>query len=269
MVDSENSSPHLISQILHQSGSRSAHINFLITNDSQDEKDAPALWDFLCYKAGEMGAVNVLAGLEESATLFETLRKAGFNVYGWETVWKFPKQLDKDVCSKDNWVLSTPTDEIAIRTLHQSLVPPLVQAAETFSNGGTPRLIYRIENEIVAYVESCNGPEGLYLKPVIHPSVGDITALLKDLASNFSDLGLPVYFQVRSYQAWLLDALQAVGGESCNRFTLLVKHLAIMQRNGVTIINRKRVESRQTEPTTPMVNTIIDAEHSAQVVKQS
>jgi hypothetical protein len=135
-------------------------------------------------------------------------------------------------------------------------VPPIVQAAEAYSNGGTRRLVYREKDEIVAYVESSHGPEGLYLKPLIHPAVLDITTLLTDLVSQCLELGEPVYLQVRSYQAWLLNTLESIGGESSEQFALLVKHLAIMQRNGVTITNRKLVENRHAEPTTPIVNNL-------------
>jgi hypothetical protein len=118
-------------------------------------------------------------------------------------------------------------------------------------------LIYREKDEIIAYVESGHGPEGLFLKPLIHPATADVTTLLTDLVSQFVDLGQPVYLQVRSYQAWLLNTLESIGGESSAHFTLLVKHLALLQRNGVIITNRKLVEARHAEPTAPIVNHMV------------
>jgi len=207
VVDSTPSSPCLFSQILHAAGDRSAHLNFLVSDPAQEESGVPELWDYLCFKAGEMGAVNVLVDVDEADPLFETLRKAGFSAYGWEAAWKFTQENITLSAAESNWAAAVPTDDPQLRSLYQSLVPPIVQAAEAFTNGGTRRLIYREKGEIIAYVESSHGPAGIYLKPLIHPSAPDISTLLNDLASQFGGFGKPVFLQVRSYQAWLLNAL--------------------------------------------------------------
>jgi len=222
--------------------------------NSSDLNEVLDLWDYLNAKAGEMGALNVLAEVSESSPVFESMRKAGFSPYGWEAAWKLLRNINPSPDSSHGWEAALPTDDPQIRSLYQSLVPPIVQAAEAFSNGGTRRLVYRENNEIVAYVESNAGPNGLYLRPLIHPAVTEISTLLNSLISEFIELGQPVYLQVRSYQAWLLGALETIGGESSNHFTLLVKHLAILQRNGVIITNGKLVNNRHAEPTTPMVS---------------
>ena len=255
VVESSESSPVLFSQVLHGSGERAARLNFVISSDPIEERNAMEVLDYLCGKAGEMGALNVLAQLEEYDPLFESLRKAGFNVYGWESSWKLPEKVNIDPDIKSHWMIPKASDEPLLRSLFQSLVPPIVQAAENYANGNTRRLLFRENDEIIAYVESLDGPAGLYLKPLIHPAVKDLPALLTDLAAQFTGIGQTIYLQVRSYQAWLLEPLQAMGAESTAQFSLLVKHLAIMQRNGVTISNHKRVDNRHAEPTTPIVNS--------------
>ncbi len=265
MVESSNADTCLISQILHKAGERSALLNFLVTENSSDLKEVLELWDYLNGKAGEMGALNVLAEVSESSPVFESLRKTGFTPYGWEAAWKLPKKISVNPEAEHEWTIAGATDDPQMRSLYQSLVPPIVQAAEAYSNGGTRRLVYRENDEIVAFVESSTGPNGLYLRPLIHPAVLDINNLLNALISQFNDFGQPVYLQVRSYQAWLLNTLETIGGESSNHFTLLVKHLAIMQRNGVIITNGKLVNNRQAEPTAPMVSHLsVDDEPSAQ-----
>ena len=254
VAESSDTNTCLISQVLHQAGERSARLNFLVLENSSDSQEILGLWDYLNSKAGEMGALNVLAEVSESSPVFETLRKAGFSPYGWEAAWKFPKKIKISSDPDHEWTIATATDDPQIRSLYQSLVPPIVQAAEAYANGATRRLVYRENEEIVAFVESSTGPNGLYLRPLIHPAVLDISALLNALISQFNDIGQPVYLQVRSYQAWLLDTLGIIGGESSAHFTLLVKHLAILQRNGVIITNGKLVTSRQAEPTAPMVS---------------
>lgn len=254
MAESSDASTCLISQVLHKAGDRSASLNFLVIENSSDSNEVLELWDYLNSKAGEMGALNVLAEVSESSPIFESLRKAGFSPYGWEAAWKLPKKVNLNSDPDHEWSIAVPTDDPQLRSLYQSLIPPIVQAAEAFSNGGTRRLVYRENDEIVAFVESSTGPNGLYLRPLIHPAVLDINTLLSSLIGQFNNIGQPVYLQVRSYQAWLLNTLEIIGGESSNHFTLLVKHLAILQRNGVIITSRKLVENRQAEPTAPMVN---------------
>ncbi|NTW02137.1 MAG: hypothetical protein HGA19_12765, partial [Oscillochloris sp.] len=250
VVESSDSVPTLFGQILHRAGDRFSRLNFLVSDDLQEEDDTLELWEYLCCKAVEMQALSVLAELEENDPLFGSFRKCGFSAYGSESAWKFTQPVKTNPPVESLWKPSSPTDDTLLRSMFQSLVPPIVQSAEPFANGGTRRLVYHEKDEIIAYVESSQGPAGIYLKPLIHPAVSDVATLLADLASLFTGLGQPVYLQVRSYQAWLLNALQAIGGENGPQFTLLVKHLAITQRNGVIVTQRKLVHSQHAEPTT-------------------
>ena len=256
----------LYSQVLHQTGGRSAHFAFFSPDQLEDEDNLSALIDFLCFQAGEMGALNVLADIEESHPLFERFRRAGFCVFGWESIWRFPDR-PKSGPTGTSWIKPSPTDENTVRSLYQTLVPPLVQNAEPFTNGSTPRLVYKVNGEIQAYVESLSGASGIYLVPVIHPSVDDIHALLLDLMEQFQGMGRPIYLQVRSYQAWLSDTLQELGAESTPRFALLVKHLAVGQLNAIKEAQRARSDQRQAEPTAPILNHYVNPGSGSNGVK--
>lgn len=231
-------------------------MSFIISEFLDEDRDLPRLLDELNCRAGEMGAFNVLAELEESSPLFEFLRRCGFAVYGWEVAWKLPGSLIGSDAKARKWRIAGAADDAQIKALYQALVPPVVQAAESWSGEDVRRLVYQEQDEIVAYVESSSGPHGFYLRPVVHPSEMNAQDLIAGLGMQFKDLGQPIYVQVRSYQAWLLDALAKIGGEESLRFTLLVKHLTVKQRNGVIVTNGKRVENRQAEPTAPLVNNI-------------
>jgi hypothetical protein len=241
------------SQVLHQMGGRSAHFAFITPEDIEGSDDLPALIDFLCYQAGEMGALNVLADIEESHPLFEYFRQSGFCVFGWESIFRVPPQFSHET-AESRWFKPSTVEETVLRSLYHTLVPPLVQNAEPFNNGGTPRLVYRVNGELLAYVESVSGPAGIYLVPVVHPSVEDIQTLLIDLVNQFHGMDRPVYLQVRSYQAWLAEHLQRLGAEAAPRFALVVKHLAVGQLNAVREAQRSRADQRQAEPTAPILN---------------
>ncbi len=246
------------SQVIHPPDSRSAHFSFLTPDLIQNEEDLLSLIDFLSFQAGEMGALNVLAEIEESHVLFETLRHAGFCVFSWESIWRLPGDIHADIPTT-KWNPPATTDLNTVRCLYQTLVPPLVQNAEPFRNGETPRLLYKNNGDALAYVESMGGSAGTYLVPLIHPSVEDVGPLLVDLISRFQGSGKPLYMQVRSYQAWLSDALAELKAEPSPRFALMVKHLAVGQLNSIKAAQTSRAEQRQADPAAPMLNNCTES----------
>lgn len=65
MEPTEGKSP-FFSQISHQAGRRSAHFSFITPDELDSDDSLAALIDFMCYQAGDMGALNVLADVEEA-----------------------------------------------------------------------------------------------------------------------------------------------------------------------------------------------------------
>lgn len=239
------------SQVLHQPGSRSARFSFLLPDILREQDGLSKLIEYLCFQSGEMGALNVLAEVEESHLLFEYLRRAGFSVYSWEAIWHLPSAIQA-AAPQQNWS-NASLDEPAIRSLYQTLVPPLVQNAEPFSNVDIERWAYRWNGDLLAYIDVIKGKSGIFLSPVIHPSVEDIEALLRDLVGFIGSVNLPIYFQVRSYQAWLSDALMKLQAQPSPRYAMLVKHLAVGQLNSLKIAQYARGEQRQAEQPTASI----------------
>ncbi|HNR02107.1 MAG TPA: hypothetical protein PKK59_06210 [Anaerolineaceae bacterium] len=254
------------SQVIHPPGSRSAHFSFLAPDLIQNEEDFLPLFDFLCFQAGEMGALNVLAEIEESHALFEALRRVGFCVFSWESLWRMPDDIQQGGSVSD-WNPPATTDLNTVRCLYQTLVPPLVQNAEPFKNGNTPRLLYKKNGDALAYVESISGSAGTYLIPLIHPSIENVGPLLVDLIGHFKESGKPLYMQVRSYQAWLADALGELKAEPSPRFALMVKHLAVGQLNSIKTAQSVRSDQRQADPAAPMVNNCTGSGYSPEGLK--
>lgn len=254
------SSTTLAGQVQHIRGDRSAHLSYLLPDPVVDHPGLAGLIDFLCIHAGEMGAFNLLAEAKDSDELLEALRKNNFSIYGWETIWLLPQKLNQpDGKFAANWHPMTAVEEPNVRSLYQTLVPPLVQTSEVYPGTDIPRLIYQnASGDIVAYVESLSGPKGIYLKPIIHPSIEKVDELLLGLAAIFQGLGKPVYLQMRSYQAWITAALEDMGALTTVHFALLVRHLAINQF--ATAAHRVlQFDKRQAEPNaTPMVNKMSD-----------
>jgi hypothetical protein len=257
----ENGNSPLAGQVIYNRGERSAHMTFLLPDSPAELEEEGALIDHLAQKSGEMGALNLLADVAESHMGFELLRRNGFTVYCWENVWRLPSSLPATVHYKDLWHEEKDSDELAIRSFYQTVVPSLVQTAEPFDKGPLRRLVYRQQGELMAFVDSVSGPNGFYLKPVIHPSVEDIRSLLGDLIHTLQPIGKPVYFPVRSYQAWVADSLEELGARMSPRRACMVRHLAVPVPSENAAVLLKRLDPRSVEPTTSIVqNSSLSAE---------
>ena len=249
----ENDHPPIIGEVQYSLGDRSAYLNYLLPKPPSSHPGLCALLDLLTLHAGEMGATNLLAEAEESDPVVDVLRKVGFIVYGWESIWKVPSSFNSFVDEEDQgWERPSPSDENAARTLYQTLVPPIVQVAEPFPTGDTQRLVYQRKGEIVAYAECVFGSKGIYLKPIIHPSIDQPYQMLVELIQLFKEAGRDIYIQMRSYQAWLAGPLEQMEATTTVHFTLLVRHLAVTQYSPATA-HRLSLENRQAESTMPFL----------------
>ena len=248
----------LIGQMRYILGTRSAHLSFLMPAGAANSPNLPKLMERLAHQAGEWGAFNLLGEIDEHSPAFEGMRKAGFVVYAWQRIWQLPNQ---DINNRERTALWQPTalmDEISIRGLYQSLVPPLVQSAEHLPDHRLQGLVYRQKGEVLAYIEGIYGPKAIYLYPMAHPDLENAAELLCNLPSHLlTRLGRPVYIAVRSYQAWLEVALEELNAKVSPRQALMVKHLALGQRVVQTNPRLVVIENRQAESSAPMVQNYL------------
>jgi len=257
---SSNGTPTLIGQMIYTPGAPSARLAFLAPDSAICAPGLAALIEYFAARAGSHGAFRLLAELEERHVSFEAMRRAGFSVYSWQRIWSFPRSEARNGSGKTvlaQWSTPRPGDEIAVRTLYHTLIPPLVLAADPAPERVTRGLVYRSGGDVLAYLEGVYGPRGILLYPLIHPDVADPTALIADLLQNLPGrIGRPLYFAVRSYQDWLESSLQQLEGQFAPRQALLVKHLVTPQRVSVTASRYSVLESAQPEPTASMAQHI-------------
>lgn len=103
-------------------------------------------------------------------------------------------------------------------------------------------------------MEAVNGPHGIYLQPLIHPAVENVSAVITGLLHHQpSSANRPVYLAIRSYQAWLEMVVRDLECQVGPRQALMVKHLAIAQRSGV-LARHSVLEKYKAEPSAPMVH---------------
>ncbi len=255
VVPASDCDPKLICQMYFTQGQRSARLSFMAPSDAGGSPGVADLLDGMTCQAGDWGAFNLLAEAEEHHPVFEALRRANFFIYAWQRIWRFVPSDGRRRRLSSLWRPASSLDEIPLRSLYQSLVPPLVQSAEPFVLNSHHGLVYRRNEDVLGYIEGRRGPLGVYLQPFIHPDVQDARGLLVDLFQSLPafSMGRPVYIAVRSYQSWLEAALEDMQGQAAPRQALFVKHLASAQR--VLATNKRLVmEKHQAEPTAPMVN---------------
>jgi len=223
--------PTLIGQMHYTPGERAARLSFVTPDHGLDSPGLAALLESLAWEAGERGACSLLAEVEESSPAFEVLRRVGFSVYGWQRVWKINEQVSS-ISISNAWDAANDLDAVPIRALYQALVPPLVQGADPMVERALTGLVYEQTGELLAYIEPTYGPRGIYLQPLIHPAVDDVLRLVRSFLGGLSfHLGRPVYLSIRSYQAWLENALSELDVDVSERQALLVKHLVVQQRS--------------------------------------
>ncbi len=261
---SDDDSIPLIGQIQYTAGERSARTVFLMPEEGFNQPELTDLLENLAVQAGGWGAFHLLAEVEENSCAMEGLRRSGFSVYAWQRIWKFAPSASKSINGNGNgngknggaqWQLASSVDEVMIRNLYQSLVPPLVQSAEPLTSRRPLGWVFRQEGEILAYVEGFYGPQGIYLQPLIHPGVENISQMLGDLLKQQRNpLGRPIYLAIRSYQAWLETVVRDLECQVGPRLALMVKHLVVQQRVAVQATRHSVLEKYTAEPTVPLVN---------------
>lgn len=249
---------NLVGQILSNNGSPSVRLSFVAPASAADSPLLVHLLEGLAWQAGEWGAFHLVGEVDECSPVFEALRKSGFTVYAWQRIWKLPSQMPSNEETAAGWQPVKAVDEIAVRNLYQSLVPPLVQSAEPLSSQHLRGLVYWHNGEIMAYVDWLEGPQGIFLRPILHPDLTHYGDLLRSLVQKLPTAGRTVYLPVRSYQSWLEQALPDLAAEAAPRHALLVKHLATLLR--VPLSARLGVETRSSEiPTASIVHNIDSA----------
>jgi len=223
--------PTVIGQMRYTPGERGARLSFVTPDHGLETPGLLTLLESLAWEAGSQGACSLLAEIDEDSPAFEVLRRAGFSVYAWQRVWKLNEPLGSSSAASV-WEEANDLDELPIRSLYQALVPPLVQGADPLGARALSGLVYEQAGELLAYIEATYGPRGIYLQPLIHPAVEDVLKLVRSFLSGLSfNLGRPVYLSVRSYQAWLENALSELDAEIGPRQALMVKHLVTQQRS--------------------------------------
>jgi hypothetical protein len=180
----------LLGQVTHIINERPAYLTFLMPESAACGSILIDLLDELISQAGYLGALNILADAEDNHPAFPCLRKAGFSIYGWQSVWKFPPGAGQ----REPWQAVTSLDDVAVRNLFQLVVPPLVQSAEPLPSDLPKGFLFRRKGDLAAFARVLTDPE-------VCSSNLFFTPLLKISPICFVDCA-PVSLQPANLSSW-------------------------------------------------------------------
>jgi hypothetical protein len=229
-VAAKNGSDKVIGQFSHAPNSSNAQLTFLSPSSALPASHTLTLLDHLAVQAGKHGALNLLAEVNERSVAFEILRKVGYAIYARQRIWKIARPTSPQP-DAPHWRNATEQDVSALRQLYHAVVPALVQQTEPSPWEQLTGLVCYQQDELLGYVHLIQGPHGTLAQPVIHPNIEHISEHLSELVQMiFARRGAPLYFVVRSHQAWLELYLTEMGAEAGPYQAVMVKRLAILQK---------------------------------------
>jgi hypothetical protein len=250
--------PTAIGQILQREPSAPARLVFFGPAEALAHASGTRLLDALSQAAGQRGARNLIADVDEHSPAFECLRVSGFAIYARQRIWRHaPAPVPPPRGGTPVWRPELPGDAPALQALLANLIPGLVQQVETAPLRSRRGFVYWDEDELRGYLDVERGPLGTWLQPYIHPAVETIDPLLGALLRDVdSRAGRPVYLCVRSYQGWMSGPLTRFGFEACSDQAVMVRRLAAVER-AVERVSRPALE-RHPEPTAPIARAQSD-----------
>lgn len=225
----KSDSQRVVGQFRYHPEEPCAHIVYLAPSVVEGGEDT--IWlhilDAMSREAGKHGAQALIAEVEPSSPLFETLRTARFVPYARQMIWRHdPVQIDP---AEYELTLheATPDDAVSIGALMNCVVPRMVQQYAA-PHGDMRGFVYEDDGRLLAYLALSEGENGVYIIPFIHADAHAIASDLLALAVAQASRAprVPVYVSVRSYQEWLSTTLERIHFEPWIEQAIMVKSIA-------------------------------------------
>lgn len=219
----------VVGQFRYKAEELNAHIVYLAPRLDDVADDTPWLHilDAMAREAGKHGAHTLVAEVEETSHLFETMRTAGFAVYARQMIWRHEPFEEALPDPEIELTEVTEAEEISVTALICSMIPSMVQqvAAPPSDMRG---LVYRKNGRIEGYVALTEGKYGLYIIPYLHQDIRAEAHRVLAAAIRLCERAarVPVYVCVRAYHSWLDSAMEKLGFEPWVEQAVMVRHIA-------------------------------------------
>jgi hypothetical protein len=254
VYQTDDGSPKFVGQIYQTQELETAHLQFLLPPEGECGKGIVPLLEGLIQQAGHWGAKQITADLDVESDYFSCFREVGFSVLAKQRVFHCEARWQAQHNLGNHWRLWTKEDIRAIRNLHTTLVPPVIQPVEPLTRGKMVGMVYCDQKgELKGYADLVYGSAGVWVLPFLYPqNMEPPRDLLGGLLHDLKDLnGRPVYLVARSYQPWLENALLDSPAKPGPEQALLVRNLALREYIKAEF-SFKKIENGNPEPTIPL-----------------
>lgn len=232
---------------------KGARLNWLLSTQKTGSDPLPELIEHMGIEAGARGAHYITAGARVSDCIFETLRRSGYCIYCWQSVWKIqPDLLAEKTASEFRWRQATQKDAISIETLQRKLLAPAVKSVTEFAGAQMPNYLLEDEGEILGYAYSDRFNGIVLVKPYLRMDIQNADRIIKELIDKYFSDAKSVFLIQTSDQSWLSEILFNLGEQILPREELLVKHFAVMEKHAVASLNKAH-NGRQTDTVRPLI----------------
>ena len=229
-----------------------ARLNWLLPLGFTEKDPLPELLDNLAMEAGLRGAKFMLASTRVDNCLFETLRRAGYCLYGWQTIWDISRSLGKSKTQQAAWFKPDSRDALELTRIQRKLLSPAAQSVTALALQALPDFALKIDGVVKGYARVSGFNNKVLITPVLMNTVENAETVLTDLVHEFFSTADKVYLHQTADTGWLTADLEKLGEQVTPREELLVKHFAAMQKLPAAELNHNSV-AHQTDTVTPMM----------------
>lgn len=242
-----------VGQCALRNSQTNARLTFVGPASALDQENGTELLEALARAAGEHGAHNLVADVEEAGPAFESLRMAGFAIYARQRIWSLDGRPDGDADGSESpWRVETAQDQLPAQGLYLNLVPGLVQQVEPPPERTGHNLVLWQEDQLMGYLDVLRGPLGTWVQPYVHPAAQSFDRMLEAFLKSAPSSSRPLFVCVRSYQSWMGGPLEHLGFVPVSDQAVMVKRLAAVMRRPVAA-TLPAGERSYPEPSAPIV----------------
>lgn len=229
-----------------------ARLNWVLPLGFTEKDPLPELLDNLAMEAGLRGAKFMLASTRVDSCLFETLRRAGYCLYGWQCIWEISKNSIKTHSQQATWFKPDSLDAFELTKLQHKLLSPAAQSVTAFAVQTLPDFALKIDGVLKGYARVNCFNNKVLIAPVFVNNLEDLENILAVLKNEFFPSIDKIYLLQTADSGWLTADLEKIGTRLTLREELLVKHFAAVQKLSAAELNHSASRSRADTVTSMM-----------------
>lgn len=232
-----------------------ARLNWLLPLGVTEKDPLPELLDNLAMEAGLRGAKYMLASTRVDDCLFQTLRRAGYCLYSWQSIWDISRTFIKTKELQAAWFKPDSLDALELTRLQRRLLSPATQSVTAFASQILPDFTLRIDGVLKGYARVNCFNNKVLIAPVFVNDLQDIESILAVLVKEFFSSADKIYLFQTADTGWLTADLENFGTRLTPREELLVKHFAAMQKLPAAELNHN-ANGHRADTVTPMMPSV-------------